>query len=58
MGLHKTSGQAHVVLSGVEHYLGIFGTAEAHERYGPLVKQWVADASNRCGARRPSCRPF
>ncbi|MBL8736220.1 MAG: site-specific integrase [Planctomycetes bacterium] len=43
MGLHKTSGQARVVLSGVEHYLGVWGTAESHERYAALVKKWLAD---------------
>ena len=43
MGLHKSSGQARVVLSGVEHYLGVWGTAESHARYAALVKQWLAD---------------
>jgi hypothetical protein len=40
MGLHKTSGQARVVLNGQEHYLGVFGTTEAAENYATLLRQW------------------
>ena len=43
LGHHKSSGQARVVLSGVEHYLGPWGTAQAHERYAAVVRQWLAD---------------
>ncbi len=43
MGLHKSSGQARVVLAGVEHYLGVWGTADSHARYAELVKRWLAD---------------
>ncbi|MBL8737861.1 MAG: tyrosine-type recombinase/integrase [Planctomycetes bacterium] len=42
MGVHKGSGQARVLLSGVEHYLGRAGSPEALERYASLVKEWLA----------------
>ena len=40
MGVHKATGQARVVLSGVEHYCGRFGTVEAHARYLELLRLW------------------
>jgi len=41
MGRHS-SGQARVRLNGKPHYLGLWGSPEAHEAYGKLLKQWEA----------------
>lgn len=46
MGRHS-SGQARVTLNGKVHYLGVYGSPEAHQRYGELIQQWLA------GGRRP-----
>src|SRR5262245_60992243 len=46
MGRHS-SGQARVTLNGKVHYLGVFGSAEAHARYADLMRQW------QDGGRRP-----
>jgi integrase len=39
--LHKASGQAVVTLSGVDHYLGKYGTPASQERYNRLVAEWL-----------------
>lgn len=41
MGRHS-SGQARVTLNGKIHYLGKYGSVEAHEKYAELVKRWLA----------------
>lgn len=38
--LRHSSGQARVILSGKVHYLGVFGSPEAHSRYGQLLREW------------------
>lgn len=43
LGVHKATGQARVLLSGVTHYCGVAGTPEAHARYAELVQKWLAD---------------
>jgi len=35
-----SSGQARVTLSGKTHYLGRYGSIEAHEKYTDLVRAW------------------
>jgi integrase len=50
MGRHST-GQARVALNGKMHYLGAFGSPEAHARYAELIRQWLA------GGRRPLQQP-
>ena len=37
--LHKPSGQAVVTLSGTDHYLGEYNTAESRDPYNELVKR-------------------
>jgi integrase len=46
MGRHS-SGQARVTLNGKVHYLGAFGSPEAHQRYAELIQHWLD------GGRRP-----
>ncbi|HUE16038.1 MAG TPA: tyrosine-type recombinase/integrase [Planctomycetaceae bacterium] len=48
--LHKSSGQARVILDGRHVYLGLFGSAESHERYTCLI----ADYLRREPTRRPA----
>jgi hypothetical protein len=48
--LHKQSGQAIVTLSGRDHLLGPFGSAESREQYDRLIAEWLANG------RRPSYR--
>jgi len=38
--LRHSTGQARVILSGKTHYLGKWGTPEAHAKYAALVKAW------------------
>lgn len=40
MGRHS-SGQARVTLNGKVHYLGPYGSPEAHARYAELVREWL-----------------
>ena len=40
--LHKSSGQARVIINGKHIYLGKYGTAESHEKYHRLVAEWLA----------------
>lgn len=44
--LRHSTGQARVILNGKTHYLGLFGSPEAHARYAELIKalggQWEA----------------
>lgn len=37
---HKATGQAVVRLNGRDHYLGLYGSPESHERYARLIAQW------------------
>lgn len=39
---HKASGKAVVRLSGVDHYLGAFGSPEAKAAYDRLIAEWLA----------------
>ena len=41
--LHKRSGQAIVTLSGQDHYLGEYGSAENKSAYDRLISQWLAN---------------
>ena len=38
--LHKATGQARVILNGKTHYLGAYGTPEAHVGYAELLRRW------------------
>lgn len=38
---HKASGQAIVTIEGRDHYLGLDGSPESHEKYQRLVAQWT-----------------
>jgi integrase len=50
MTMHS-SGQARVRLNGKAHYLGAWGSPEAHERYATLLKQWEANGREPIGPR-------
>jgi integrase len=39
---HKASGQAIVTLSGVDHYLGHYGTKASRIEYDRMIGEWVA----------------
>lgn len=39
--LHTASGQARIRLNGKDVYLGMYGSAESHERYAKLVEEWL-----------------
>ncbi|MBN2561143.1 MAG: tyrosine-type recombinase/integrase [Phycisphaerae bacterium] len=39
---HKASGQAVVTLSGRDHYLGPYGSAESHAEYKRLIAEWLS----------------
>lgn len=41
--LHRASGQAVVRLSGRDHYLRAFGSAEPRARYEHLIAKWLAN---------------
>ena len=38
---HRASGQAVVTFSGVDHYLGPFGTQASRRKYNRLVAEWM-----------------
>src|SRR5262245_15267089 len=38
--LHKARGSAVVTIDGKNHYLGPYGSAESHEKYGRLIAEW------------------
>jgi integrase len=40
--LHRPSGQAVVTLSGIDRYLGRFGSPEAKQAYDRLLGEWLA----------------
>ena len=42
-GLHKATGQARVVLSGKDFYLGPYGSEESRRAYARLIAQRVRD---------------
>lgn len=48
---HKQSGQAIVTLSGRDHLLGPYGSAESQEKYNRLIAEWITTG------RRSSARP-
>jgi hypothetical protein len=50
--LHKSSGQAIVVLSGKTVYLGPFGSKSSREAYDRHLAEWLA-----AGRRLPSQQP-
>ena len=37
--LHKTTGQARVIIRGRHHYLGPYGSPESREKYGRLIAE-------------------
>jgi hypothetical protein len=51
MGCHS-SGQARVTPNGTVHYLGAFGSPEAHQRYAELIQKWLSG-----GGRPPAELP-
>ena len=40
--LHKSSGQARVIIDGAHVYLGRYDSPESHEKYHRLVAEWLA----------------
>lgn len=40
--LHKPSGRAVVTISGKDHYLGPYGTAESRQKYGEIIARHAA----------------
>ncbi|GAB5494999.1 MAG: hypothetical protein Phyf2KO_00790 [Phycisphaerales bacterium] len=42
-GFHKASGQARVLLSGREVYLGVHDSAESYEKYDRLIAEYLAE---------------
>ncbi len=48
--LHKSSGQARVIVDGEHIYLGQYGSLESREKYSRLIAELAASAS-------PSSRP-
>jgi integrase len=51
--LHKASGQAAVVFSGVWRYLGPYDSPESHALYNKLVAEWVANGGRAPAEARP-----
>ena len=41
--LHKRSGQAVVTLSGVDRYLGPYGSPESHDAYDRAIAEWLVE---------------
>jgi integrase len=41
---HKASGQAVVRISGRDHYLGVYGTSESHEKYRRTIAEHCGNA--------------
>ncbi len=39
--LHKPTGQARVRIDGRDHYLGQYGSPEAHQQYDDLIADWL-----------------
>lgn len=52
MGRHS-SGQARVRLSGETHYLGPWGSPEAHAAFAELLRKWIANGKEPLGPRLP-----
>ena len=40
---HRASGQAIVTLSGVDHYLGPYGTKDSKFECDPLISKWLSN---------------
>ncbi len=40
--LHKSTGQARVIIDRRHHSLGAFGSPESKERYDELVEAWLS----------------
>ncbi len=60
--LKYSSGQARVIVDGVAHYLGKWGTPEAHTRYAEVLKLWekggeIAPGRVRDVTEAPKHRP-
>lgn len=36
---HRASGQAYVTIGGREHYLGVYGSPESHQKYSRLIAE-------------------
>jgi integrase len=53
--LHKSSGQAIVVLDGKFYYLGSFGSLESRADYNRLLAEWLS--SGRATPPRPPSKP-
>jgi hypothetical protein len=50
MTMHNC-GQARVRLNGKTHYLGAWGSAEAHGRYAELIREWEANGREPIGPK-------
>lgn len=49
--LHKPTGQARVRIAGRDHYLGVYGTPESHERYDHLIAELLHSADQGADRR-------
>jgi len=38
--LHKPTGYARVRIGGKDHYLGVYGSPDSHQRYAALIADW------------------
>ncbi len=43
--LHKSSGQARVIIAGKHIYLGPYGSPESQEKYGRMIAEWKGSQS-------------
>lgn len=50
--LHRSSGNAAVMIDGQYLYLGKFGTPAAKERYDRIIAEWLANRRQSTGAER------
>ena len=48
--LHKSTGQARVIISGKHTYLGKYGTSESWEKYHRVVASWLSGQSGLISA--------
>jgi integrase len=53
---HRASGQAVVTLSGRDHYLGKFGTADSRSAYDRVVSEWLEAGRRPLASVRSSTR--
>jgi len=54
--LHKSSGQARVIIGGEHIYLGKYGTRESRQKYHRLVAEWLATRQPAAGAGATSVK--